>query len=208
MRRQLGVFFSRSVVFDRGALGSCGVLSARRVLVRPVRARGDGVPGGDVRGDGVRGHRRRDARGPARGLADETGSILPFAIFYGVLCLVVVLLAVSATSLYLERERLFAVADGAALAGAESYDLDSVHLVGGSPRPMLEPAEVRAAVVDYLGSAVTDGLDGLHVERATTEDGRSASVRISAVWHPPVVSALVPAGYRIEVTSSARSVFG
>jgi len=141
-------------------------------------------------------------------LRDDTGSILPLTIFYGVLCLVVVLLAASATSLYLERERLFALADGAALAGAESYDLSSVTLADGSPHPVLEPTEVRKAVADYLESAVADGFDGLRMERATTEDGRSASVQISAVWHPPVVSLLVPAGYRLDVTSSARSVFG
>ena len=46
----------------------------------------------------------------------EEGSILPLAIFYGVLCIAVVLLVSSATSLYLERERLFALADGAAIA--------------------------------------------------------------------------------------------
>jgi hypothetical protein len=32
-------------------------------------------------------------------------------------------------------------------------------------------------------------------------------VTLSATWRPPVVSLLVPAGIRIEVTSVARSVF-
>ena len=140
-------------------------------------------------------------------LLDDSGSVLPLIIFYAFLCLVLVLLVSAITSLYLERERLYAVADGAALAGAESYDLNAIAVVDGRPRPMLETAAVRAAVDDFLGTSVAAGFDRLEVEEATTADGRSASVRLSAVWHPPVVSMLVPAGVRIEVASTARSVF-
>ncbi|NNC11113.1 hypothetical protein HII28_04370 [Planctomonas sp. JC2975] len=140
-------------------------------------------------------------------LRDERGSTMPLIIFFAFLCLTVVLLASAATSLYLERERLYAVADGAALAGAESYDLGDAAVVDGHPRPTLRSTEVSDAVDDYLGSAAARGFDGLVVERASTEDGRSATVRLSAVWHPPVVSVLVPAGLRIAVTSTARSVF-
>jgi hypothetical protein len=38
-------------------------------------------------------------------------------------------------------------------------------------------------------------------------DGRSATVELSARWSPPVVSLLVPDGIRIDVTSTARSIF-
>ncbi|MHA7986221.1 pilus assembly protein TadG-related protein [Rathayibacter sp. CAU 1779] len=143
----------------------------------------------------------------ASALRDERGSTMPLVIFFAFLCLAVVLLASAATSLYLERERLFAVADGAALAGAESYDLDDVAVVDGRPRPTLRSTEVSDAVGDYLASAAARGFDELVVEQASTEDGRSATVRLSAVWHPPVVSVLVPAGLRFSVTSTARSVF-
>lgn len=138
---------------------------------------------------------------------DESGSILPLVIFYGLLCLVVVLLVSAVTSLYLERERLYALADSAALAGAESYDLDSVQVMAGRPRPRLDPLAVSTTVDEFVDSVGADGFDGLRVERATTADGRSATVRLSAVWHPPIVSPLVPGGIRIGVTSSARSVF-
>ena len=137
----------------------------------------------------------------------DGGSILPLVIFYGVLCIVLVLLVSSATSLYLERERLFALADGAALAGAEGYDLDAVAVVDGHPRPVLHSTDVSTAVADFLASSVADGFDGLRVQQAGTTDGRSATVTMSTVWHPPVVSMFVPAGIRIDVTSSARSVF-
>lgn len=142
-----------------------------------------------------------------RVLRDESGSILPLIIFYAFLCIVLVLLVSAITSLYLERERLFALADGAALAGAESYELGEVAVTDGKLRPTLQTPAVAMAVDDFLGSAVARGFDGLTVNDAASADGRSATVRLSAVWHPPVVSILVPAGVRIQVTSTARSVF-
>ncbi|MHB1235234.1 MAG: Tad domain-containing protein, partial [Microbacteriaceae bacterium] len=45
----------------------------------------------------------------------EEGSTLLLTIFYGCLSLVLILIAIAATSLYLERKRLFTVADSAAL---------------------------------------------------------------------------------------------
>ena len=139
---------------------------------------------------------------------DETGSTLPLTIFYGFLSLVLILLAVAATSLYLERKRLFTVADGAALVGAEAYDLaDLAPSDDGHPRPRLEAADVRTAVTGYLGSAPVNGFESLTVERATTVDGRSATVELSAYWRPPVLTLLLPEGLRLEVIAVARSVF-
>lgn len=127
--------------------------------------------------------------------------------FYAFLCLVLVFLVSAVTSLYLDRERLYSVADAAALAGAEAYDLAAVQVVEGHPRPVLESSSVRSAVSDFLATPVAGGIEGLEVEQAISSDGRSATVRLSAMWRPPVVSMLVPAGLRIGVTSTARSVF-
>jgi hypothetical protein len=138
---------------------------------------------------------------------EEGGSTLPLMVFYGFLSLVLVMLVVAATSLYLERKRLFTLADGAALVGAEAFDLDRVALAGGGPRPVLETPDVAAAVRDYLASVPTGDLESLSVERAETPDGRSATVALSAYWRPPMLSMLVPEGFRIDVTAVARSIF-
>ena len=139
-------------------------------------------------------------------LARDDGSTLVLTIFYGFLSLVLVLLVVAATSLYLERKRLFTLADGAALVGAEAFELDDVLLTPNGYRPTLRSADVAAAVTTYLGLAPAD-FESLAVERAETVDGRSATVSLSAYWRPPVLSLLVPEGFRIEVTAVARSVF-
>ena len=133
--------------------------------------------------------------------------MLPLTIFYGVLSLVLVLIVVAATSLYLERKRLFTLADGAALAGAEAFDLDEVLATGTGWRPTLESRDVEAAVTGYLASTPTATFTALHLERAESVDGRSATVELSAYWRPPVLTLLLPEGLRLEVIAVARSVF-
>jgi hypothetical protein len=140
-------------------------------------------------------------------LSEEDGSILPLTIFYGFLSLVLILLVVAATSLYLERKRLFVLADGAALVGAEAFELDEVVQTPGGWRPTLETSDVAAAVADYVATSPAADFDALSIDEATTVDGRSATVTLSAYWQPPVFSLLVPEGFRLEVTAVARSVF-
>ena len=147
-------------------------------------------------------------RRPRSRFSNDDGSTLPLIIFYGFLSLVLVLLVVAATSLYLECKRLFTAADGAALVGAESFDLDDVELTAeGTLRPELKSKDVAAAVSDYLDENPVGEFEKLRVERAVSEDGLSATVELSAYWRPPIVSLLVPEGFRIEVQAVARSVF-
>ncbi len=140
-------------------------------------------------------------------LREEDGSTLPLTIFFGFLSLVLVLLVVAATSLYLERKRLFTLADGAALVGAEAFTLDEVTLTPHGYRPTLTTPEVATAVGNYIASTPTGDLRSLAIDSASTLDGRSATVSLSAYWRPPVLTLLVPSGLRIEVTAVARSVF-
>jgi len=140
-------------------------------------------------------------------MRSEDGSTLLLTIFYAALCLALILLVVAATSLYLERKRLFTLADGASLVGAESFTLDDVtHTVRGY-RPTLTSTEVASAVSEYLADNPADHFTNLHVERAISVDGRSATVELSCYWAPPVVTLFIPKGFRIQVTSIARSVF-
>lgn len=141
-------------------------------------------------------------------LAADDGSTLPLVAFFGMLGLLVVLLVTAATSLYLEKKRLFTLADGASLVGAEAFELSAITLTPDGPRPMLDSADVASAVGDYLAGNPMPDLAGVVVERADTADGRSATVTLSSMWHPPVVTLFVPEGMRIEATSTARSVFG
>jgi hypothetical protein len=138
---------------------------------------------------------------------DEGGSILPLIVFYSALSLILILLVVAVTSLYLERKRLFTVADSASLVAAESFDLDDVHQTPAGYRPVLTSTDVASAVDSYLHDNPDDEFTDLKIDRAVSVDGRSATVELSAYWSPPVLSLLVPHGLRLQVTSVARSVF-
>jgi uncharacterized membrane protein len=147
------------------------------------------------------------SRRAAQRLRSDEGSTLLLTIFFSALCLTLILLVVAATSLYLERKRLFTLADGASLVGAESFALTDVTRTASGYRPTLTSPEVAASVSAYLADNPADSFTDLRVVRAVSVDGRSATVELSAYWAPPILTMFVPKGLRIEVTSVARSVF-
>lgn len=136
---------------------------------------------------------------------EEEGSTLLLTIGFAALALALILAVTAATSMLIERRRLFTVADGSALAAAEAFALEQVAFDGASATPELADAAVSRAAADWAARAAGD-LDDVHVEGAAA-DARSATVTVSSAWRPPVVSLLLPEGIRLDVTSTARAVF-
>lgn len=136
----------------------------------------------------------------------EDGSILPLTLVYGALALALILVTVAATSLYLERKRLFTLADGAALAGAEAFSLEAVIVEPDVLRPALTSEAVEVAVREYLASAPQERFEDLTVTHVSSADGRSATVSLSSTWRPPMLVLVLPSGIPLEVTAVARSV--
>jgi hypothetical protein len=143
-----------------------------------------------------------------RRLREEDGSTMPLVAGFGALALALVLVAAAASSLYLERKQLFTLADGAALVGAEAFDLADVSVATGRPEVLLKPGDVHRDVVAFLATTPNGGFEQLVLEEATTRDGETASVTLSAVWRPPIVTVFFPEGMRIQTTATARAVFG
>ncbi|WP_337459142.1 pilus assembly protein TadG-related protein [Microbacterium sp. KHB019] len=129
---------------------------------------------------------------------DDEGSILPLLLGYVVLALTVVFVCTCATDLYIAQKRLDSLADAAALAGADGFTLV---VEGEGVRAELTDDGVReqaAAVVDAIAS-------GAHLVSASAPDGVSARVTVAIDWHPPLVSAFVPAGVGLEATATSRT---
>ncbi|WP_165314371.1 pilus assembly protein TadG-related protein [Agromyces protaetiae] len=147
----------------------------------------------------------------SRRLRDDSGSTLPLVLVYALFALALMVVGVSATSLYLERKQLFTVADGAALAAAEAWSLESVNIEDGVFAFDLAEDAVDRAVRDYLADAGAldygGGFDRLEIVHATADDTLTATVTLRAVWRPPVASDFVPIEIPVEVTATARSVF-
>ena len=139
---------------------------------------------------------------------DEEGSSLILIIFAGLIGLAVIIATMAATSLYIERKRLFSVADGAALAAAEAFNLDDVLVVNGRASVTLTDSAVNAETLHYLRLIPVNESSGVSVLSAKTTDGRSATVTLQKWWKPPVVSIFMPEGLKIDVTSTARTVLG
>lgn len=132
---------------------------------------------------------------------------MPLIIGLFAVALAFVVVAAAATSLHLERMRLLTVADGAALAGAESFRVADAAVRGGEVVPALRSERVRAAAGAAVADAETGVLEGLGIVRAGTTDGRSATVVLRSVWRPPLASPLLPDGLVVTVTSTAAARF-
>lgn len=141
----------------------------------------------------------------ARLAREEEGSTLVLTIGFAALALALVLAVAAATSMLVERRRLFTIADGAALAAAEAFALEQVRFDGTSAAPELADAAVQQAAAAWAAAAAGE-LDAVRVEGASA-DARSATVSVSSAWRPPVVSLFLPEGIRLDVTATARAVF-
>lgn len=145
---------------------------------------------------------------PRRGGPDD-GQIMLLTIGYVVVALLLVTAVVSASAVHLERKRLLALADNAALAAADQLDDGAYYGRPGAPGEhlvRLTPDGVRDAVDEHLRTSPSR-LTGLGVVDTWT-DGRTAEVTLTAVARPPLVSWVTAAwsdGIRLEVTARARA---
>lgn len=129
---------------------------------------------------------------------DDDGSALPLILGYVLLALVVIFVCVCATDLYLAQKRLDALADSAALAGADGF---TVQAIDGEVRAELTDAAVTEQAAALVGALPGEG----SLVAAGTPDGVSARVTVAAAWRPPLLSPFVPAGVQLEATATSRT---
>lgn len=152
----------------------------------------------------------RAGGGRARGRGQDDGQIMVLSLGFGVLALLLVLVVTAATGVHLDRKRLLALADLAALAAADQvsstyFSEEGARATGGVP---LTDATVRAAVEEYVAANPEPAArwDGVRVLEASTPDGRSAVVRLGAVTRPPLVTwVLAPWSDGIELVVDANA---
>jgi uncharacterized membrane protein len=157
----------------------------------------------------IRAVRRRTDEG-----ADD-GQILLLVLGYCLICLVLVLVVVSASAVHLERKRLLSVADAAALDAADSFDAGVFYTEGTAPGRgvPVSDASVRASVDDYVESRGASGdFSAFGVASPTgTPDGQTAEVTLVAVAIPPLVTSVIEdyaGGIPLRVTARARTGLG
>ncbi|WP_102193125.1 pilus assembly protein TadG-related protein [Microbacterium aurantiacum] len=129
---------------------------------------------------------------------DDEGSILLLTLGYVLLALAVLFVCVCATDLYIAQKRLDALADSAALAGADGFTL----VVSGES----VAAELSDEGVHEQAAALLTALPGdATLVEATSPDGVSAHVTLTADWYPPLFSPFVPGGMQLEASATSRT---
>lgn len=131
---------------------------------------------------------------------------------FAVLAILLVLVVTAATAVHLDRKRLLAMADLAALAAADQVGVGyfggpASRGDGGIP---LTDASVRQAVEEYVAAHPDPAArwDTVRVLDATAPDDRSARVRLGAVTQPPLLTWVLAAwtgGVPLEVEAVARA---
>lgn len=133
-----------------------------------------------------------------RARRDDDGSILPLTIGYAMIALALILVCADATSLYLAQKRLDALADAAALAGADGFTLVTD---GDQPTARLSSQGVREQAAALVAQVAPSAV----LVAASSPDGASARVEVSGQWHPPVITVFVPDGITLHAVATSRT---
>lgn len=124
--------------------------------------------------------------------------MLLLTLGYVLLAIALLFVCVCATDLYIAQKRLDALADAAALAGADGFTLV---VEGQSPRAELTDAGVRDQAEALIAVMPGDAT----LVAARTPDGVSSQVTVTAPWHPPLIAPFVADGLELQATATSRT---
>jgi uncharacterized membrane protein len=133
----------------------------------------------------------------------EAGQTSLLIVGFFIVAILLVVVVVDASAAYLRRQQLSAVADGAALAGADGIEGEQVYQNGLGDHALLDPATARRHVGDYLAQiGAFRRYPGLTYEVGVTTD--SVQVRVTS----PLKLPFAPPGWaeQSEVTARAASL--
>lgn len=143
---------------------------------------------------------------------DDDGQVLLLILVYCLIAVVLVTVVVSASAVHLDRKRLLAMADAAALDAADAVDLDAFYRHGAAPSTgvPLTDSSVRRSVEEYVRLAGgPESFPAFTLGDSTgTTDGRTATVTLTARSRPPLLTAVTAAhadGIPLRVTAHARA---
>jgi Flp pilus assembly protein TadG len=131
-------------------------------------------------------------------LADDRGSVLLLGICWIVVCLLALAVMTDVTAAFLQRRQLMAIADAAALAGAQAIDLDAYYAQGAQTGTRLTPAQVVAASRSH--ALTTGDVPGMSVD-SIVSDGVTVRVALSAPLRLPFFDSLRDETVRVAATA-------
>jgi hypothetical protein len=142
--------------------------------------------------------------------SDESGRIMLLTSAFVAFALMLVAVVASASAVHLDRKAVYDVADLAAADAASAMSPDAFYAGSGVPADgaslTLSDADVRAAVEQYLDEH-PPGIP-VAVTGASSPDGRSARVALTAVSRPPLLRWFTDGfggGITVSASSTARA---
>lgn len=138
--------------------------------------------------------------------ARQDGHVMVLMIGYVLLALLLMTVVAASSSIYLGHKKLLSMADGAALAAADTFVLNG-GTASTDPGTLLSNQGIDAAAREYLaGAEFPRSLSGVQIAAGTgTPDGRTAQVFLTGVVHPMFINFLVPDGIVLAVGGTARA---
>jgi uncharacterized membrane protein len=139
---------------------------------------------------------------------DENGTVLLLVLGLVVIAALFVTVVIDVSALFLDRRDLVAAADGAALAGAQGVDQQSVYRAGlpDSGALTLDRSRAESLVNDYLrDQGLFDAYRDLAVDVQVT--ATTVTVHLSVQGRLPMANVVAAGGRGIEIdaTATARS---
>jgi uncharacterized membrane protein len=151
-------------------------------------------------------------------IGHDDGQVLLLTLVYGLIAILLVLVVVAASAVHLDRKRLLALADAAALDAADAIDeaayFEATARAEGIDAVPVTDATVRDSVAAYLQRQQSPNrFVDLSVDTAATgtPDGTTAVVVLTArslPLLPDEVAGRFDAGVPLRVTASAISQAG
>ena len=135
---------------------------------------------------------------------DDRGTVLVLAAGFVVVVLLAVVVLVAASAGFLPRRALVALADAAALAGAQSIDIDTYYREGATAATTLDARLVPGRVRAHLARFGGDLPPGMVVEEVESAGDR-VRVALSAPLRLPFAGEAL--GVRIVVVSEAELAY-
>ncbi len=133
-------------------------------------------------------------------------------LVYALIGVVLVTVVASASAVHLQRKRLLALADAAALDAADALDDRAFYAPSGvapGDGVPISDASVRRSVQTYLVARGPAGLNQVTIAQPTgTPDGATAEVTLASVADVPLVSVVLAGwggGIPLRATSRART---
>lgn len=131
-------------------------------------------------------------------LHDERGSVLPLILVYMLLGIALALVCANAISLVTAQKRTDALADAAALAASDGFEI--VADADGA-RIRLDPALARRQAEEVL---TVSPVNARLIELTTPEPATARAV-VTTTWHPIALSLFVPEGVAIDAVGTSRA---